>query len=43
VRAELDDSLASALAGSFPFAGSRCAQMTDIVLSRLGYPPASTR
>ena len=43
VRAELEDSLASALAGSFPFAGSRCAQMTDVVLSRLGYPPASTR
>ena len=36
IRAELEDSLASALAGSFPFAGARCARMTDVVLVRLG-------
>lgn len=36
LRGELEDSLASALAGSFPFAGARCAQMTEAVLARLG-------
>jgi RNA polymerase sigma-70 factor, ECF subfamily len=36
IRAELEDSLASALAGSFPFAGARCAQVTSAVLARLG-------
>jgi RNA polymerase sigma-70 factor, ECF subfamily len=36
IRAELADSLASALAGSFPFAGARCAQVTNAVLARLG-------
>ena len=37
VRAELEDTLASALAGSFPFAGPRCARLTDAVMTRLRY------
>lgn len=38
IRGELEESLSSALAGSFPFAGARCAQMTDVVFARLGLP-----
>jgi len=41
VRAELADTLASALAGSFPFAGSRCALMTERVLGRRGFSESS--
>jgi RNA polymerase sigma-70 factor, ECF subfamily len=43
VRAELAGTLASALAGSFPFAGSRCVLMTERVLARLGYSDSPDR
>jgi RNA polymerase sigma-70 factor (ECF subfamily) len=35
LRASLDEKLVSTLKGSFPFAGTRCARMTETVLSRL--------
>jgi RNA polymerase sigma-70 factor, ECF subfamily len=41
VRAELADSLASVLAGAFPFGGLRCARMTERVLARLGFSETS--
>jgi RNA polymerase sigma-70 factor (ECF subfamily) len=42
LRQALDEKLAPALTDVFPFAGSRCLNMTDEVLSRLGLlPPAA--
>ena len=36
LRQSLDGQLASTLKGAFPFAGARCARITETVLSRLG-------
>jgi RNA polymerase sigma-70 factor, ECF subfamily len=36
LRQSLDGQLASTLKGAFPFAGARCARITEAVLSRLG-------
>jgi RNA polymerase sigma-70 factor (ECF subfamily) len=38
LRQALDRTLASALADAFPFAGARCARITEAVLQRLGIP-----
>ncbi len=38
LREALDAELASALTDAFPFAGARCARITDAVLKRLGIP-----
>ena len=38
LREALDAELASALTDAFPFAGARCARITDTVLRRLGLP-----
>ena len=38
LREALDAELASALTDAFPFAGARCARITDAVLKRLGLP-----
>ena len=38
LREALDAELASALTDAFPFAGVRCARITDTVLKRLGLP-----
>ena len=38
LRQSLDRTLASALADAFPFAGARCARITEAVLRRLGIP-----
>lgn len=43
LRRALDERLASALEGAFPFAGARCARITQKVLDRLalcGAPPS---
>ena len=40
LRAALDDQLAAALTEAFPFAGMRCARMTDAILGRLGLSPS---
>ena len=37
LRQALDDQLASTLKGAFPFAGARCARITEAVLTRLGF------
>ena len=37
LRAGLEDVLAAALSDAFPFAGARCARMTEVVLARLGF------
>jgi len=39
LRQALDEKLAPALNDVFPFAGSRCLNMTDRVLARLGLLP----
>lgn len=39
LRRELQDELAAVLADAFPFAGARCARLTQRVLTRLGLPP----
>jgi RNA polymerase sigma-70 factor (ECF subfamily) len=36
LRGRLEDTLAAALTDSFPFAGTRCALVTAVVLRRLG-------
>ena len=36
LRQSLDGQLASTLKDAFPFAGARCARITETVLSRLG-------
>lgn len=38
LRQGLETSLASALVGTFPFEGARCARMTTAVLERIGLP-----
>jgi RNA polymerase sigma-70 factor, ECF subfamily len=38
LRQSLDKTLSSALADVFPFAGARCARMTEAVLERIGRP-----
>jgi len=38
LRQSLDETLASTLVDAFPFAGARCARITDAVLDRLGFP-----
>ena len=38
LREALDAQLASALTDAFPFAGARCARITEAVLQRLGLP-----
>ena len=38
LREALDAELASALTEAFPFAGARCARITDAVLKRIGLP-----
>jgi RNA polymerase sigma-70 factor (ECF subfamily) len=38
LRQSLDRTLTSALADAFPFAGARCARITEAVLRRLGIP-----
>jgi RNA polymerase sigma-70 factor (ECF subfamily) len=43
LRTALDDQLAAALTEAFPFAGMRCARMTDAILGRLGLAPSPTR
>jgi RNA polymerase sigma-70 factor (ECF subfamily) len=40
LRRALDEHLASALEGTFPFAGARCARITQAVLDRLALPGA---
>ena len=40
LRRALDEHLALTLRDTFPFAGARCARITDAVLSRLGTPPS---
>jgi len=42
LRQALDERLAPALNDVFPFAGSRCQQVTDAVLKRLGLLPPAT-
>jgi RNA polymerase sigma-70 factor (ECF subfamily) len=37
LRQALEDQLASTLKGAFPFAGARCARITEAVLKRLGF------
>ena len=37
LRQALEDQLASSLKGTFPFAGARCARITEAVLARLGF------
>jgi RNA polymerase sigma-70 factor (ECF subfamily) len=37
LRQALEDQLASTLKGAFPFAGARCARITEAVLTRLGF------
>ncbi len=41
LRRALDEQLASALRDTFPFAGARCARITNSVLSRLGVQVSS--
>jgi RNA polymerase sigma-70 factor (ECF subfamily) len=41
LRQNLDKTLSTALADTFPFAGARCARITQAVLARLGAPAAS--
>jgi RNA polymerase sigma-70 factor (ECF subfamily) len=43
LRQALNETLASTLVDAFPFAGTRCAHMTDAVLSRLGVPREGTK
>jgi RNA polymerase sigma-70 factor, ECF subfamily len=43
LRQALNETLASTLIDAFPFAGTRCARMTDAVLNRLGVPREGTK
>jgi RNA polymerase sigma-70 factor, ECF subfamily len=43
LRQALNETLASTLVDAFPFAGTRCARMTDAVLNRLGVPREGTK
>ena len=43
LRQALNETLASTLVDAFPFAGTRCARMTDAVLNRLGVPQEGTK
>lgn len=40
LRTALQDQLASSLKDTFPFAGARCARITEAVLARLPVPPS---
>jgi RNA polymerase sigma-70 factor, ECF subfamily len=40
LRRELDEQLATTLKDAFPFAGARCARITEAVLKRMGYGTA---
>jgi RNA polymerase sigma-70 factor (ECF subfamily) len=40
LRRSLDDHLASTLKNAFPFAGARCARLTEEVLNRMGFGQA---
>lgn len=42
LRKSLDDTLASALTGTFPFDGERCGRFTERVLARLGFTDRPT-
>jgi RNA polymerase sigma-70 factor, ECF subfamily len=43
LRQSLNETLASTLVDAFPFAGARCARITDAVLNRLGIPQDGKR